>query len=150
MTQNKLPTIPEYFKAHVDNKIDLNKERAIPCPFHNETHGKSFTYSKEKKIFRCWGACHTGGDVIALHMLNMHLKSRDEAKRSLYKLYDIDDKPTFERQTHEINEDFVKDRRLISEALALGYDKQLIRLLNDDLSSTSKLEVYVNSKRRMQ
>ena len=92
-----LPTIPEYFKAYVDRSVDLTVTKNIPCPFHGEKAGKSFTYSPDKQVWRCWGACHTGGDVIKLHQLNYHLKSYQDAKVSLYNLLGLQDelKPSF-------------------------------------------------------
>lgn len=98
-------TIPEYFKAYVDKSVDLTVTKNIPCPFHNEKEGKSFTYSPEKQIWRCWGACHTGGDVIKLHQLNYHLKSYQDAKVSLYKLLGIQEelKPSFQKPKVRIN-----------------------------------------------
>ena len=123
MTQNnqkpKLLTIPEYFQAYVDPNIDLNIVHNIPCPFHHEESGKSFTYSVDKGIWRCWGACHAGGDVIALHQLHYGLHSRDDAKRSLYKLLGIEEalKPTFEKEEVYINEQDIHRREVYTKAL---------------------------------
>jgi len=80
-----LISIPEYFARYINPSVDLTKEPKICCPFHQEDT-PSFSYSAEKGIWRCFGACKDGGDVIALHRRNFKLKSRREAEESLYKL----------------------------------------------------------------
>lgn len=117
---NRLPTIPEYFKKYVNQNIDLDVENAIACPFHHEEHGKSFTYSPDKKIFRCWGACHTGGDVIMLHKLNYKFATKDEAKKSLYSMYDIEDKPSFEKEEVHVNPEEVSRRAAYANAVRVA------------------------------
>ena len=115
-------TIPEYFKAYVDKSVDLTVTKNIPCPFHNEKEGKSFTYSPEKQIWRCWGACHTGGDVIRLHQLNYHLKSYQDAKVSLYTLLGIQEelKPTFKPVKVKLNPADNNRRILFNKACELA------------------------------
>lgn len=81
--------IPSYYKRYVDDKVDLNQTKNIPCKFHGEVNGKSFTYSPEKHVWRCWGACHCGGGVVQLHRLNFHLRSDEEARTSLEKILGI-------------------------------------------------------------
>lgn len=104
--EDKLPSIPQYFKDHVDPSIDLEKTPSIPCPFHNETEGKSFSYSKQLGICRCFGKCHFGGGVIELHKMNYHLKTKEEAKKSLCSLYNIvfDEELTFEKEEIKVDE----------------------------------------------
>lgn len=80
-----LITIPEYFTRFIDPKIDLNVTPKICCPFHQEDT-PSFSYSAEKGVWRCFGACKFGGDVIAMHQKHYHLRNREEAEKSLYKL----------------------------------------------------------------
>lgn len=78
-------SIPEYFTRFIDQSIDLNQTPKICCPFHSEDT-PSFSYSSSKGVWRCFGACKFGGDVIALHQKNYRLRSRQEAEESLYKL----------------------------------------------------------------
>ena len=82
---SSLISIPEYFTRFIDRSIDLTKIPKICCPFHEEDT-PSFSYSSEKGLWRCFGACKVGGDVIALHQKNYRLRSRREAEDSLYKL----------------------------------------------------------------
>lgn len=119
---DKLPTIPQYYKQYVDPNVDLETQSSQPCPFHNERSGKSFSFSKQLNIWRCFGQCHCGGDVIDLHRLNYRLKSRDEAKRSLYKMYSISIEETlsFERVEVVINEQDVYKRRVYALAVELA------------------------------
>ena len=90
-----LPSIPDYYKAHIDNSIDLNKTTSICCPFHKE-NTPSFSYSIHKKMWTCFGKCKTGGDVIRMHQLNYKLGSREESLRSLKVLYNIKDENLIE------------------------------------------------------
>lgn len=77
----RLPTIPEYYQRFIDQKVNLLWEPKQCCPFHKEDT-PSFSYSVEKDVWRCFGACKCGGDVVALHRKNYHLKSREDALRS--------------------------------------------------------------------
>lgn len=123
MSENdRLPTIPEYFKKYVDPKVNLNDTPHIACPFHNEVSGKSFSYSAQRGIWRCFGACHAGGDVINLHRQNYHMKTREEARKSLFTLYGIPlvVKPDFTKKEITINESDVQRRRVYAAALSLA------------------------------
>ena len=124
MDKNKLPTIPEYFRAYVDKTVDLDATPSIPCPFHNERTGKSFSYSRQLGIWRCFGACHRGGDVFQLHKLNYKLGSTREAKESLYKLYGLNlvSQLTFEREKVEPDLKDAYRRRVYTAALGLAKD----------------------------
>ena len=85
---DKLPSIPQYYKEYVDPKVDLNINTSQPCPFHNEKTGKSFSYSKQLNKWRCFGACHCGGDVIDLHMLwSARLGRKISFKQAVVELY---------------------------------------------------------------
>ena len=41
-------SIPTYWKDYVNSKVDIENEPKQPCPFHNDVHGKSFSYSQER------------------------------------------------------------------------------------------------------
>lgn len=115
----KLPTIPQYYKQYVDTSVDLETTPYQPCPFHNEKTGRSFSYARGLGIWRCFGACHAGGDVVALHRLNYKLKSEKEALESLCRLYGIeyqDDIPTFEKEEIEVDQNKVRRQSLLTFA----------------------------------
>lgn len=145
--ENRLPTIPEYFKKYVNANIDLDIDNAIPCPFHHEEHGKSFTWSPTKKVFRCWGACHTGGDVINLHKLNYRFKTREEAKKSLYEMYQISDTPTFVRKEVEANPTEVRNRVAYANAISMAKTIddyiELDYIMSMSPVDTARLETFV-------
>ena len=119
---NRLPSIPAYFKQYVDPKIDLETTPQIPCPFHEEKTGRSFSYSKQLGIWRCFGACHCGGDVIELHKLNYRMRSRDEAKRAMYNMYGLSivETPDFEKKQIEVNPEEVHRRHAYAMAVSLA------------------------------
>ena len=87
MRNSNLPTIAEYMRDHVDSSMDWT-DGNYACPFHDEKHGKSFSIRGD--IWRCFGSCQCGGDVISLHRHNYKLKTNDEAEKSLFYLYKID------------------------------------------------------------
>ena len=99
---SKYPSVPQYFKQYVDSKVDLDVTPSIPCPFHHEVNGKSFTYSKQLGVWRCWGACHCGGNVVDLHKLNYRIKSRAEAEESLCRLLGIKMEVKFSIEKEEV------------------------------------------------
>ena len=119
---SKLPSIPQYFKQYVDPHIDLDTTPHIPCPFHNEVSGKSFSYSKDLGIWKCFGACHAGGSIIELHQHNMKMHSKEEALKSLCNLYGVpmETLPTFELPTFEVDMKDVYRRRAYSLACKLA------------------------------
>jgi hypothetical protein len=86
----RLPTIPEYYKDFINSRVNLTNESKQCCPFHKEDT-PSFSYSPERKIWRCFGGCKCGGDVIELHKKNYDLASREEALNSLKGLYGVKD-----------------------------------------------------------
>lgn len=121
-TNPRLPSIPDYFRQYVDPKIDLTTTPSIPCPFHDEKSGRSFSYSKQLGVWRCFGACHCGGDVIELHRLNYRMKTREEAKRAMYTLYGISLKEelSFDKKELAVNEEDVHRRHVYATALSLA------------------------------
>lgn len=91
--RGKRPSIPAYYMDLIDSSVDLTKQPKQCCPFHKEST-PSFSYSEEKDIWRCFGACHCGGDVVDLHRMNYKLSSRAEAEKSLNAIYGIDNTKT--------------------------------------------------------
>lgn len=80
----ELLPIATYYKTDIDPSVDLDSiVGSIPCKFHGEKHGASFSYSKEKNVCSCFGKCHFTEDVIGLHMRWHKLADRDEAIDSL-------------------------------------------------------------------
>lgn len=151
---DKLPSIPSYFKTYVDPKVNLDETSSIPCPFHNEVSGKSFTYSKQLNVWRCWGACHCGGDVIDLHRLNYRFKTKDEARRSLYQMFGISltEELSFEKKEIEVDEADVHRRRVYAAAVNLaqrGNSKDWLELdyiVGKVPYDVKELEVYCTSR----
>lgn len=79
----RFPTIPEYYKEAIDRKVDLIVEPKQCCPFHKEDT-PSFSYSREKMVWSCFGACHAiGKDVIEMHRRHYKISTREEAEASL-------------------------------------------------------------------
>ena len=117
-------SVPEYYKKMVDPNVDLNIEHSIPCKFHGETTGKSFSWSPDKKLWRCWGKCHCGGKVVELHQLNYHLKTKEEARKSLIAILGLPEEnevPEFgKHERPKVNEDFVNLKVLIAKAERLA------------------------------
>lgn len=114
-------TVPEYYKRFINRNVDLTLEPKQCCPFHKEDT-PSFSYSPERGTWRCFGACHAGGDVFELHKLNYHLKSREEARLSLLSILGIKEEVTFEAKRPEPNENEVRKRLLYHNALACATD----------------------------
>jgi DNA primase len=102
--------IPTYILVYIDSKLDVNDapRNAVCCPFHKE-ETPSFTYSPTKKLWRCWGKCKIGGDVIALHQRNYNLRTRDDAIKSLASILNINEKTnlTFELPKVKLDEEHI-------------------------------------------
>lgn len=116
-----LPSIPDYYKKYVDKGVDLNDTPHQPCPFHGETHGKSFSF--KDGIWSCFGACHVyGADVIELHRRNYKLSTREEAELSLRRLYGLPLKiiPTFERREVTVDDNQVERKAMYNKALRIA------------------------------
>lgn len=75
-------SIPQYYADYISPTTDLAAEPKQCCPFHKEDT-PSFSYSAERQLWRCFGSCKTGGDVIELHRMNRKLPTREEAIDSL-------------------------------------------------------------------
>jgi hypothetical protein len=153
MLSKSLLSIPEYYKKYKNPNIDLEKETSIPCEFHNEKHGKSFTYSPTKKVFRCWGECHTGGNVINLHMLNYGIRDYDEAKQNLYQLEGITEEITFQRPSLKVDENDVRYRIAYSKAISVAKTIEdwieLDMIMSIVPVDPITLEVFANSRKKV-
>ena len=113
---SSLISIPEYYKKYINGQVDLSLEPKQCCPFHHEDT-PSFSYSPERGTWRCFGACHKGGDVIDLHQMNFKLATRAEAKASLMSILGIKEEITFTRERPKPNENDVHKRLLYRKAL---------------------------------
>lgn len=110
----RLPSIPEYYRDLIDRKVDLTTEPKQCCPFHSE-NTPSFSYSREHEKWRCFGACHCGGDVIDLHRKNYKLHTRKEAEESLCGIYHVDKRDVILKKDSYL--DYVNEKRVSSTVL---------------------------------
>lgn len=117
----RLPSIPEYYKEMIDNKVDLNLEPKQCCPFHAEKT-PSFSYSREQGKWRCFGACHCGGDVVDLHKKNIRAHTRKEAEESLCEIYHVDRTVIISARGSYL--DYVNEERVLSKTL---YNKAILK-----------------------
>lgn len=85
----RYPTVPEYYKAFIDPKVDLTEAPKQCCPFHKEDT-PSFSYDTRSGRWSCFGACHAHGDAIDMHMRWYRFKSRDQAEDDLAKKCRVD------------------------------------------------------------
>lgn len=146
-------TIPEYFEKYINSKINLIDTPKICCPFHNEST-PSFSYSEEKDVWRCFGSCKTGGDVIAMHQRNYRLTTRKEAVHSLARLLGIDTKQiSLEVVTGKVKEEMCSFYIALNRANALCKNVDdyieldyIMSMHNDELSMTHALEEFINAR----
>lgn len=117
----RLPSIPEYYALFINKKVDLLSEPKQCCPFHKEDT-PSFSYSAERDVWRCFGACKCGGDVVELHRKNYHLRTRAEADKSLRAMFHMPERPVCLRAGSEfiINEDKVELDSTYAKACVLA------------------------------
>lgn len=123
MDYGRIPTIPEYYKNHINSSIDLLRS-PWQCCFNHKENTPSFQYDVVKKKWSCFGRCHMHyKDVYDMHMLNYHLNSREEAKRSLHSLYKVPMKieaVTKIKTTVAINEDKVEFEQVYQTCLRMA------------------------------
>ncbi len=81
-------SIPEYYIRYINSAVNLLENPKQCCPFHHEDT-PSFSFSVDRGVWRCFGACHTGGDVIDLARMHRKLASREEAVSYLCSLLHI-------------------------------------------------------------
>ena len=150
-----LPSIPEYFARFIDSSIDLNQTPKICCPFHKEDT-PSFSYSADKGVWRCFGACKTGGDVIAMHRVNFKLRSREEAEKSLYKLLGYQapkGSGLHQRDPPVANESQVRAKTSYANALLVARSPddwdELDYIMSQYPPDIDKLDAFYNARRSL-
>ena len=145
-----LPSIPEYFTRFIDSNIDLNKTQKICCPFHKEDT-PSFSYSPEKGVWRCFGACKFGGDVIALHQKNYKLRTRREAEASLYSILGLTPRPRGLIKG-EADEFVVQSQAAYAKAMMVARTPddwdELDYIMGQYPINTDRLEAFYNCRKR--
>lgn len=122
MEYGRLPTVPEYYKEFIDNKVDLIREPKQCCPFHHE-NTPSFSYMPERGVWSCFGACKIhGADVITMHQHKFKLNTREEAEASLRSLYKCPKKIETRLVDRRviINESGVKYNEFLNRAIILA------------------------------
>lgn len=124
-------SIPEYFKLYINSNIDLLEPTVcddgrvyraglICCPFHKEDT-PSFSYDDRRGIWRCFGKCKVGGDVIRLHQINKHIATRDDAIDSLLQLRHLGMRHVdFHAPTYNFSEDDKELRILKNKAYRIA------------------------------
>lgn len=114
----KLPTCAEYYSLMVNKDVDLVTQPKQCCPFHTEKT-PSFSYMPRKDRWRCFGKCHTGGDVYEMHKMHYHLNDREEAVKSLNSLCGIeeDKKLKFSYNEMHVSEDKVVDEVIYQKCI---------------------------------
>lgn len=148
-----LITIPEYFARFIDPAIDLEKTPKICCPFHQEDT-PSFSYSPEKGVWRCFGACKFGGDVIAMHQKHYKIRNRRDAERSLRKLLgynDIEKAPSTHLQEGVVNVREAAFKTAYAKAILVArmpddWD-ELDYIMSQYPQDVSALEIFYNQRR---
>jgi len=118
----RLPTIPEYFRQHINKDVDLESEPKQFCPFHEDKDSPSFSYSRERSVWRCFGGCKCGGDVIELHRKNFKFKSRKDAETSLKGIYQVyeDKVQNLEQEEVLINPEKIEFESVYQKALIMA------------------------------
>lgn len=118
--RGRRPTIPEYYRDFIDKNVDLTESPKQCCPFHQEDT-PSFSYSADKNVWRCFGGCHTGGDVVDLHRINYHLNSREEALKSLNAIYGVMERVELKSVNNNlVDEDKIESNTAYAKALILA------------------------------
>lgn len=118
----RLPTVPEYYKQFIDNKVDLTQEPKQCCPFHKE-NTPSFSYDLNTGRWSCFGACHDHGDVVKMHQKYFKLDSIEQARKSLCSLYGVTEVRTLESVANEtpvVSEEKIEDDKVYIEACSLA------------------------------
>lgn len=109
------------------------------CPFHNE-NTPSFVVDPDKGMWRCYGACATGGDLFAF-VMKRNGWTFAEALRELAREAGVELKPQTPEQKQQADR-LDKLRGLLKEAAAWYH----ARLLNGDAESAAAL-TYARERR---
>lgn len=119
--RGRLPTIPEYYMMFIDKATDLISNPKQCCPFHKE-NTPSFSYSAEKEVWRCFGACNCGGDVVDLHAKKFGIRSRKEAEHSIKAMFAVKEvaEAKIDATTIIVNADRVTLEQLYQKACLLA------------------------------
>lgn len=138
----------------MNSQIDIVTNPKQPCPFHNEQHGRSFSYLHDKGYFSCFGACHVmGGDVVRMHMLNYKINDYKKAEESLARLYGIKNAEELDFTPKEVRVDEKNINFRVAYAKACSVAKtpedwlELDLIMSQYPPDTGKLEVFVSSRR---
>lgn len=123
-------TIEEALERYTN--ADLSRARgsrsiSIRCMFHDDKK-PSFSYKPEENIWRCWGECNTGGDVISLVAKSLTI-SPGEAIKLLEKdlgLYKMDEEQKKNVQQKVIQ---LQKRKMIISDFKERYNKTFNELL---------------------
>lgn len=141
----ELIDIPTYSKKYINPEWNLDEEPLQYCPWHEDGSKKSWSFSKERGVFRCFGQCKVGGNVIALHQKNFNLHSKDEAIESLRELLKIPkEEISFKIRKPEVVNNFKVDydtAYLLALRKAEKSDDDFIELAYIMSQSVSKSEV---------
>jgi hypothetical protein len=139
VVKGMIPTVPEYYQTFINKNVNLLETPKQCCPFHEEDT-PSFSYMRERGLWRCFGACKTGGDVYELHRKHYKLKSRDEAKKSLHSIYGVQEKLELVTGLEHI------EKRINQYKVDLDHAFQLLVILaGDDVERWLELD-YAMSK----
>lgn len=121
MIEGRLPTVVEYYSEYINPGVNLAANPKQCCPFHKEDT-PSFSYDVRTGRWRCFGQCHTGGDVVDMHQRWFHFNSRNEADNDLRMKYGVarPNKIDALLQDTYIQEDRMEDNLSYARAVALA------------------------------
>ena len=122
--------VAEYFR------LNLNRANKCVCPFHKEKTA-SFSISKEKQIFKCFG-CDKSGDVISLVSELLHINAYQAAEQinCIFNL-GVD----FNKKTSSIEIDKWNQRQKAKEAFK-KWENETFQLLCEYLHFCEKEQIY--------
>ncbi len=121
MIEGRLPTVVEYYTEYINPSVNLAQFPKQCCPFHKEDT-PSFSYDVRTGRWRCFGQCHTGGDVVDMHQRWFHFNSRQEADNDLRIKYGVARPNRVDALVNEtyVSEESVEDNVAYARAVALA------------------------------